>query len=429
MKRSIDKLIAPVYYEPWNDAVSGKATELWLPGGRYSAKSSFASVLIAAMMNSQGNEDTHATILRKHHVDLLDSVVNEMKTALGEDRLDLMRLYDFYKNPLRFINKRTGQTITFLGLDDPRKHKSKKPPFGYNRFLWFEETDEFTSWEEVEQVMISYQRTGFDFTTLFTFNPPRSSANWANAQAKMRAPGRAVYHTDYRDIAEVGWVPKSILERIEHMRRTNFEIYRHIYLGEEIGTGGEIFTNVKDCSITDEQIKAFANKSWGMDFGIVNDPTVLVGSHYDHDTDTIYIFDEAVLKHPYYTQIHEMLKKKGLEKEAIIADTAPAGWIQNINRLGANLKGCYKADDWVETGVSWLRSRSRILCDSARCPFTFNELVHYEYDTYKDGTPKERLPDRDNHSIDALRYGREFDIKASAAKKFIGKPVGINRRY
>lgn len=27
------------------------------------------------------------------------------------------------------------------------------------------------------------------------------------------------------------------------------------------------------------------------------------------------------------------------------------------------------------------------------------------------------------------RYGREHDIKASAAKKFIGKPVGISRKY
>ena len=38
--------------------------------------------------------------------------------------------------------KDTGQTMTFLGLDDPRKHKSKKPKFGRMGMVWFEEAEE-----------------------------------------------------------------------------------------------------------------------------------------------------------------------------------------------------------------------------------------------------------------------------------------------
>jgi phage terminase large subunit len=352
---------------------------------------------------------------------------------MGPERVDVERLYFVKKNPTRLIRKDTGQTITFLGLDDPRKHKSKKPAFGYNRFLWFEEADEFSSWDELENVMISYQRGGDAFTSFITYNPPRSSANWVNAEAAKPSPGRKVYHTDYRDILCMGWMPGKVLERIEHMRKTNFELYRHIYLGEQTGTGGEIFTNLKAERITDEQIAEWRRSgrgvSYGLDFGIVNDPTVLEGTYYDTDRDVIYYFDEAVLHHPYFTTVFDMLKRKGLERFPIIADTAPAGWIQNINLLGANLKPCYKAPDWPEIGVNWMRSRTRMVLDPERCPLAWEEHSHYASDTYKDGSPKERLPDRDNHSIDSGRMSREADIKASAAKKFVGAPKAMARRF
>lgn len=428
--KPLTQLIAPVYYEPWNDIITGKTTEAWFPGGRYSAKSSFAAIFAGSKATSQGFEDCHATVFRKHHVDLKGSVMNEIKIALGEDRLASDYLFEDKGDPLRLVRKDTGQTITFLGLDDPRKHKSKKPAFGYNGLVWFEEADEFSSWSEIESVIISMQRSDRPFTTLITYNPPKSTANWINAEACKPFPGRKVYRTDYRDIVEMGWLPPSVLTRIEHMRKTNFELYRHIFLGEATGTGGEIFTNLKAERITDEMIASWgSNKDYGMDFGIVNDPTVLVGSHYDTDRDIIYVFDEGVLHHPYYDTVYEMLCRKGLGRTPIIADTAPAGWWQNINHLGANLKPCHKAPDWPEIGVNWMRSRTKLVIDPERAPMTWEELSHYESDTYKDGSPKERLPDRDNHHCDSLRYSCEAHIKASAAKRYVGAPKAMTRSF
>lgn len=425
----IESIIAPVYYEPWNDINTGSTTEAWFPGGRYSAKSSFAAIYCGARMAARGFEDCHATVFRKHHVDLKGSVLNEMKIALGDDRLGIDYLYEQRGDPLRLVRRDTGQTITFLGLDDPRKHKSKKPAFGYTGLVWFEECDEFSCWDEIESVIISMQRSDRPFTTLITYNPPKSTANWINAEASKPFPGRKVYRTDYRDIIEMGWLPPSVLTRIDHMRKTNFELYRHVFLGEATGTGGEIFANLKAERITDEQIASWVGKRYGIDFGIVNDPTVLVGTYYDCDRDILYIFDEAVLHHPYYDSVYEMLCRKGLKDAPIVADTAPAGWYQNINHLGANLKGCYKAPDWPEVGVNWMRSRTRLVIDPERCPFAWDEFSHYESDTYKDGSPKERLPDRDNHSIDGARISQEDNIKASAAKQFVGVPKGFVRRF
>ena len=427
--KPLNQLIAPPYYRAWNDIISGKTTEAWLEGGRYAGKSAFAAIVLGARHTAQGNEDMHATVFRKHHVDLEDSVLAEISTAFGEERLDISHLFYVKRNPLRYIRKDTGQTITFLGLDDPRKHKSKKPRFGRMGQVWFEEADEFDCWGDIESVIISMQRSMGDFTTYITHNPPRSTAHWINVESAKPFPGRKVYHYDYRDIVCMGWLPDKVLERIEHMRKTNFELYRHVFLGEATGTGGEIFTNLQAREITDEEIASFKSKSYGMDFGIVNDPTVLVGTYYDTDKDILYYFDEEVLYHPYFTTVYEMLKRKKLDKTPIIADTAPAGWIQNINLLGANLRPCYKTEDWPEVGVGWMRSRTKIIIDPDRCPLSWDEHSHYESDTYKDGKPKEKLPDRDNHSIDAGRYSQEMNIKASAAKRYAGRPVGIARRY
>lgn len=424
---TLEELTAPIYYEPWNDIITKKITEAWFPGGRYSGKSGFAAFVISCLLMNKGNEQCHAVVLRKHHVDLKGSVLNEIKIAIS--RLGCDKYFIDRGDPLRLVRKDTGQTITFLGLDDPRKHKSKKPAFGYIGIVWFEEADEFSSWDEIESVIISMQRSDRPFLVIVTFNPPMSTAHWINKKVNEPFPGRKVYRTDYRDIVVMGWLPPAVLERIEHMRKTNFELYRHIFLGEATGTGNEIFTNLKAETISDEQIESWHDKSYGMDFGIVNDPTVLEGTHYDHDRDILYFFDEAVLMHPYYTDIYKMLQRKGLDKTPIIADTAPAGWIQNINQLGANLKPCHKAPDWPELGVNWMRSRTKLVVDPERCPLAYEELAGYMSDTFKDGTPKERLPDRNNHGIDGGRYSQEHNIKASVAKKFIGAPVAFKRKF
>ena len=76
-----------------------------------------------------------------------------------------------------------------------------------------------------------------------------------------------------------------------------------------------------------------------------------------------------------------------------------------------------------------MRNRTKIIIDSERCPLCWKEFSRYEYDCYKDGTPKEKLPDRDNHGIDASRYSLEAYIKASAKKSYIGRPKAIDRRF
>ena len=77
-----------------------------------------------------------------------------------------------------------------------------------------------------------------------------------------------------------------------------------------------------------------------------------------------------------------------------------------------------KGPDSVEFGIRWLQGLSAIVIDKKRCPNTYKEFVTYEYETTRDGQYISAYPDKNNHAIDAVRYGCEdlmparFKIKA-----------------
>ncbi len=122
-------------------------------------------------------------------------------------------------------------------------------------------------------------------------------------------------------------------------------------------------------------------------------------------------------KHQFTDAIHRAIAARGLTGTAIVADSAEARAIAEINRLGARLRKSYKAAGWPETGVRWMRSRARIVIDPVRCPNAWREFSRYEYDRFKDGTYRSDYPDRDNHTIDAVRYALESDIARDAGSR------------
>lgn len=429
MAKTLEELIAPIYFEPWNDFVAETTPEMWFSGGRYSAKSSFVSIAIIAGMCASGNENAHAVCFRKHKEDLRDSVYNQLEWAILE--MGLGWDFKFQTSPLLIKRKSTGQTIFFYGLDDPNKHKSKKAPRGgYFRYIWFEELAEFSGDAEIRSVETSLQRGGPFYQEFMSYNPPASAANWVNTEASIAKPGRKIYRSDYRDLPE-GWIAPQTIQRIEWIREKKPTVYRHEYLGEAVGTGTEVFCNLFAQEITDEQIEEWRRDGrhrWGIDFGIENDPTAMTGTVYDRDTEILYFFSEWRKEHPFYTTIHDELARRNLLQTRIIADTAPAGWYQNINNLGANLVGCYKAEDWPAIGTQWLRTRTKLVFDPSRCPESWEEFRTYQFDRSASGRVRETFPDRNNHFIDSSRYGQEENIRFDMQKRFIGAPKAFARR-
>lgn len=70
-----------------------------------------------------------------------------------------------------------------------------------------------------------------------------------------------------------------------------------------------------------------------------------------------------------------------------------------------------KGPDSVEYGEKWLDDLDFICIDPKRTPNIAKEFENIDYQTDKDGNPKARLEDKDNHTLDASRYAFVNDMK------------------
>ena len=405
----IAQLIAKHFFSVWNAIRKFLYIEIWLAGGRGSTKSSVIS--LAIVKGIIGDPMANAIVYRKHKVDIRDSVLEQMWWAIC-----IMGVQDYFTrsdNPARIVYNPTGQQIRFRGLDDAKKSKSIKFAQGCARYLWFEEGDEYDGYIEVHSVIESVMRGHQDGKAIVfvSYNPPESANSWVNEEAAKPKPFRLVHRSTYLDVPRE-WNGEVFWRIAEDMKRTQPELYRHIYLGEITGTGGMIFKNVEVRRITAEERASFRSIRWGLDFGFENDPSVLTGSNIDIPRRTLYIFKDWSAHGVFEEQIFEQLEKLGLLNEVIIADSSEPRSIKRLQLMGARLiKKSYKSAGFPAEGVLFMRRLVKIVIDPYDAPLCAKEFPRYQFDQLRDGTFRNEYPDRDNHGIDGVRYSLENEIR------------------
>ena len=77
---------------------------------------------------------------------------------------------------------------------------------------------------------------------------------------------------------------------------------------------------------------------------------------------------------------------------------------------GLRVRGAKKGPDSVEYGIKFLQSLEIIIIDPVRCPNTAREFYNYELERDNRGEFKACYPDKENHTIDAVRYALEDDM-------------------
>lgn len=371
-------------------------------GGRGSTKSSYISQEILLLMMQ--HRDCNAVILRKVANTLRNSVYRQMEWAL--DTLHLNAFWEKTVNPMEFVRRSTGQKILFLGVDDKSKLKSLKMPHGYVGIVWFEELDQFSGPEEIRSVNQSLLRGGPVFWCFGSYNPPQSANNWVNEEMLLDQPDRLVHHSDYRSVP-ADWLGAQFLEDADRLRQRNERAYRHEYLGEVTGTGGTVFENVRERAITAAEIESFDRLHYGLDFGFAVDPLAFVCMHYDRKREILYIFDEIYEPKLTNSRAAAMIRGKMTESGYVRADSAEPKSIRELAELGVRIYGARKGPDSVDYGIRWLQSLDEIVIDKRRCPNTYREFVGYEYERNREGQFISAYPDKNNHAIDAVRYGCE----------------------
>ena len=401
MKSEIDKFWGRNFDEPFIKIRKKAFDYYFFKGGRGSGKSSFISLAIVLGIVKDSN--SNAIIYRKVSDTLYDSVYTQILWAI--DRLNLTRWFKFYKQPMKMIYLPTGQEILFKGCDDPQKSKSIKPKKGYFGFCWFEESTDFQGMEEIENIVQSVARSGLGKTAIIlSYNPPESVQNWINAEVLKPQSNRFIHHSTYLDISPE-LLGEQFIKIAEYKKATNEKQYKHIYLGEVTGTGGEVFDNVETREITDKEINRFDYIYTGLDFGFAVDPVAIIKTSYNRSKKELYIFDEFYKVSASFDIIAQELKKMG--NPYTIADSAEPRSIYELKKRGCKIVGAKKGPGSVEHGLKSLQDLNKIVIDPARCPNTVREFCTYEYELDRYGNYKSIYPDKNNHSIDAVRYALE----------------------
>lgn len=407
-------------YKPLHDDIEAAAhTTYNLPGGRGSCKSSFVSLEVVNGIMKDTTGHSNAIVFRLYGNTLRESVFSQIAWAI--DTLGVNHLWKSRLSPMQWTYTPTGAQIVFRGLDDPSKLKSIKPTRGVFRYIWFEEFSELPGPNFTRNVMQSVQRGGDTFTVFRSFNPPISANNWANVFIKEPDARAITLQTDYTMIPPE-WLGEAFLYDAQRLKEVNLQAYEHEYMGIPTGTGGEVFPNLEIREISDTEIDNMGYVYEGLDFGFAQDPAAFLRVSYDQKHDTIYLIDEIYKRGLSNAQLAQEIKEMGYhqakgvgyvspiygpmavhDKQLIIADCAEPKSIQDLRDYGLKAIGCHKEPGCVEYRVKWLQHR-QIVIDPARTPNAYREFVGYEYETDKDGNFLSRLPDKDNHTIDACAY-------------------------
>jgi len=343
-------------------------------GGTRSGKT-YNILLWIIFFFSEKESDKTITICRKSFPSLRASVMR--------DFFDILRQHELYKE--EFHNKSNheyylnGNLVEFISLDQPQKIRGRK-----RNLLYINEANELF-YEDWQQLIF---RT--DGRIILDYNPS-DSFHWIYDRVIPRDDCE-FHQTTYKDNP---FLDASIKNEIERLRGTDDDYWRIYGMGERGKSRATIF----QFKIAEEAKGKVI--SLGMDFGFTNDPTSLVRVYLDGDN----LYIQELLYHTNLTNqdIAQKLTELGLTRfDEIWADSAEPKSIEELHRMGWNVKPTAKGADSVMAGIDILK-RHKLHIVKGGNNLT-RELQNYKWQEDKNGNLLNRPIDAFNHLVDAARY-------------------------
>jgi phage terminase large subunit len=258
-------------------------------------------------------------------------------------------------------------------------------------------------------------------------------------------PGTVLINVNFYDNP---WFPDTLRRDMEYDARRDPDKYAHIWLGGYLQhSDAKVFKNWRICPFEAPPEAVFR---FGADWGFATDPTVLAkafigkwsGEPWFSDPiadpfgRVLFVIEEAyevgcpvdelpalfagddagrVPGTERWTNPRKLKGVAGAHRWKIVADSARPEHIDHLNRRGFRVEGAVKGPGSLEEGVTFLQNYD--IAVHPDCIHVADELTHYSYKI--DKLTEEVLPelaDKDNHTIDALRYALEAVRKAGTGK-------------
>ena len=337
---------------------------------------------------------------------------------------DVLNALEFFKikdqcrinKTLKTIDFPNGSQMLFMGLDNEQKVKSIP---GITDII-VEECSEIDldTFSQLKQRLRGY---GVLKNQIVLQTNPISKINWVYKhffEDGCKEENCVIHHSTYKDNR---FLNQTTIDALESYKDTNPYYYRVYCLGEWGSLNKQIFTNYRSEDLDlDELRKRGYELQVGVDFGYINDPSVIICSLLDEENKKIYVYTELYQTGLLNNEIAEKLKLMGLEKSLIIADSSEMKSIDEIKKLGIRrIKPATKGAGSVLQGIQKLQ-QYELIVDSS-CVHTLEELEAYSWrKDKKTGEYFNEPVDKDNHCMDALRYSLQC-LSAKNRVRTIGR--------
>lgn len=388
-------------------------------GGRGSAKSHFFAG--QAVARGAFNRDLRVVCIREVQRSLKLS-----SKLLIEDKIRALGLQGAYRMLHDEIQIRGGSgVIVFQGMQN-HTAESIKSLEGFD-IAWIEEAQSLSE-RSLRLLRATIRKPGSEIWA--SWNPRhKTDAVDDLFRGGEPPPDSVVIEANWQDNP---WFPEELRREMEYDYRRNPAMAAHTWGGGyEEHSDARVFTNwtVEEFDSPDAGDVAFL---YGADFGFSVDPTVLLRGFVlgrklfiDHEAwevgcpidRTPFLWagtdDEDLkrLNRDAWTSLERTPKRyegvPGAREHVIVADSARPETIDYLKRHGfPRIEGARKGAGSVEEGVEFLQSYDIVV--HPRCKHVIHELTFYSYKVdEKTELVLPVLADRDNHTIDALRYAVE----------------------
>ena len=307
-----------------------------------------------------------------------------LRASVMRDFFEILRTNDLYNESYHnrssheyYLN---GNLVEFISLDQPQKIRGRK-----RNLLYINEANELTFEDWQQLIMRTEDRAILDYN-------PSDAFHWIYDKLLTRDDVTYIQST-YLDNP---FLDASIVEEIERLQHTDNDYWRIYGLGERGMSRATIFQYGQAEIPTDATLLCH-----GMDFGYTNDPTALVAVYKSGDN--LYV-DELIYRTGMTNpDISNVLNSLGLDRRTeVFADSAEPKSIEELHRMGWNVKPTQKGADSVIVGIDVLKWHKLFV--TPRSSNLIKELQNYKWVEDKNGNLLNKPIDAFNHAIDALRY-------------------------
>ena len=346
-------------------------------GGTRSGKTySICQALIELCFKNKG-AGIVITIVRKTFPALRSSVMRDFFDILTDGG----NYYEENHNKSQATYTLFGNLVEFISADQPQKLRGRK-----RTMLYINEANELSLEDWRQLILRTTDKTIIDYN-------PSDQYHWIYEYVLNR-DDVDFFQTTYLDNP---FLEQSVIDEIERFKETDENYWRIYGLGERGVNTAAVFPQWQVADAIPERAKLVA---YGMDWGFTNDPTALV-SVWREDY-SLYIKEHLYKTGLTNRDISLELDKLELDRTPIICDSAEPKSIEELHRLGHNVKPSKKGPDSIRLGIDIMkRHKLYILKESLNAQ---KEFRNYRWETNKDGVQLSKPVDHNNHIVDAVRY-------------------------